>query len=153
MGPVGEVNLEELSSCTALSLFGKEVSSQAVQPRVLLMLSILVRSIFSFPLCRNQWVFHVFYQNTLTQSQACDFGFVFLAASRAGFSNGNFGYTRSCCGVFPFQEMLCASAGNASGLTRQCLSPSSGPLWPKLWWAVLRNQATPDLGTGGGHTP
>lgn len=60
MGPVEEVNLEELSSCTALSLFEKEVSSQAVQPRVLLMLSILVRSIFSFPLCRNQWVFHVF---------------------------------------------------------------------------------------------
>lgn len=42
--------------------------------------------------------------------------------SRVDFFNDNFGYTWLCCGAFPFQEMLCARAGNASGLTRQCLS-------------------------------
>lgn len=120
MGPVGEVNLEELSSCTALSLLGSGFQPGCPAPSAA-DADNLVRSIFSFPLRRNQLVF-MFYQNTLTQSQACDFGFVFLAASRVDFSNDNFGYTRLCCGVFLFQEMLCANAGNVPGLTRHCLS-------------------------------
>lgn len=73
----------------------------------------LVRSIFSFHLCRNRLVF-MYHQNILNQIKACDFWFVLLAASRVlvGFFNDSLGYMQLCCGILCFQEMLFVGAGN-----------------------------------------
>lgn len=150
------------SSCTAalLSLFRQELSpSSSTLPGCLTQhaadLVSLVRSIFSFHLCRNQLV-SMFHQNTLNQIKACDFPFVFSAASRmlVDFFNDSLGDMQLCCGILCFQEMLCVGAGNVSEvrvLTRQCPSSSSVPLWPKVWWAVLTNRATQSLGAGMWH--